>query len=371
MDAFDPVELEPLAPLAASSLAALGPPEPALLGPIVPGSIALVRGPRGVGKSWLALGIAHAVANGGGLLGWRGRRAPALYVETAMSGVLLGARLRELGPAADLRVICDERLDLTGEEDQARLLDALPEGGLLVIDGLAPVVRPGRAAWERFDAWIRMLRRAGHAVIVVDPVARPALAALADTLVTLKPGQVEADLGFAVEIASRHPLSAGDRAFVAGLSLDAGATTWTRTSLVPPELRAVIDAAHGGGTVRDIAAKLDLPITTAWRRLDKARALGLLAQTETGGKAEPVAPLEPCETGGTARADLAAVSTAVLKRTLARRAETPARAGETRPGPAILAGYDDAALAAECARRLKPEQAARLTARHAPALAAE
>jgi hypothetical protein len=60
-DAFDdPYALPP--PIAVSpgtGLAALKPPEPALLGPIAPGSIALIRGPRGAGKSWLALAIAH------------------------------------------------------------------------------------------------------------------------------------------------------------------------------------------------------------------------------------------------------------------------------------------------------------------------
>lgn len=379
MEAFDPAALPPLAPATAGSLSALSPPAPAIIGPLAPGSITLIRGPRAVGKSWLALAMAHAIANGGDLIGWQARPAPVLYVEAAMSGALLGARLRALGPAAALRAICDEPLDLTGEEDQARLLEALPEDAVLVLDGLSLVTRPGREAWQRFVAWLRMLRRAGHAVLLVDPSARPMIAALADTLVTLKPSPTDRDLGFAVDIASRRALPPADRSFAVDVALASGKAKWMRTSAIPPDLRAVVEAARGGGTVREIAARLELPAATAWRRLEKARALGFLDDhkaeiggtpdgTATAGEAPP--EHDARETSGTGRADLAAVSTAVLKRTLARRAAEAPEAGQRRPGPAILAGYEDAALVAECARRLKPPQAARLRTRYAPALAA-
>lgn len=370
------VDLPPLATSAAVSLAALPPPNPALLGPIAPGAVALIRGPRGAGKSWLALAMAHAIANGRSLLGWESRPAPVLYIEAAMSSALLGARLRALGAAPALQIICDERLDLTCEDDQARLLDALPDGGLLVLDGLALVTRPGREAWDGFARWLRMLRRAGHAVVLVEPTARPALAALADTLITLKPRQGEGDVSFAVEMASRLGLPPADRSFVADLALSSSRATWTRSSTLPVELAAVIEAARSGGTVRDIAATLGLPLATTWRRMDKARALGLLDQGgETGGTpdhrgmAGPGIAAAPGtgqgrETRETPRTDLSAVSTAVLKRTLARRSKVRARTGQNRPGPAILAGYDDAELAAECARR-KPFSI------HATALAAE
>jgi transposase-like protein len=367
-DEFD--DLPPAAALAASSLVALEPPEPALLGPIAPGSIALLRGPRGVGKSWLALAMSHAVASGSGLLGWNTRPAPVLYVEAAMSGALLGARLRVLGSAPALQIVCDERLDLSDADDQARILDVLPEGGLLVLDGLSLLVRSSRQGWDSFATWLRMLRRSGHAVLLVEPTARPILAALADTLLTLKPLQGDGEVAFSVEIASRQKLAASDRSFAVNVALMNDRATWTRAALIPPELRAVIEAAGTGGTVRDLAAKLGLPTATAWRRLDRARALGLLEAHETSGTADLVsAPRnesgrEPRETAGTARADLSAVSTSVLKRTLARRTELQGRDRAHRPGPAILAGYEDAELAAECTRRLKPKE-------YAPAMLAE
>jgi transposase-like protein len=365
-DFSDPyAPLPPLPSAPATSLATLRPPEPALLGPLAPGAITLIRGPRGVGKSWLALAMAHAIASDGALLGWTAQAAPVLYVEAAMSGALLGARLRALGPAAKLRIVCDERLDLTETDDQARLMEALPEGGVLVLDGLSLLVRRGGEGWTGFVDWLRRLRRSGHAIVLVAPTARPALAALADTLVTLR--RAEGDgVAFAVEITSRQKLAATDRAFTVELDLADGKAQWNRAATVPAELRDVVEAARAGATVRDIAARLGIPNTTAWRRLEKARTLGLIEKSGTGGTARASAPAPAAQPHGTSGTDLAAVSTAVLKRTLARRKEVPAGQGP-RPGPAILAGVADAALAAECARRLKPPQAERLLAQYAMA----
>ena len=62
--------------LPATDLARAAFPAPeAILGPILSrGSQCLVYGPPGVGKSMVALGIAHAAATGDSFLGWHAPR---------------------------------------------------------------------------------------------------------------------------------------------------------------------------------------------------------------------------------------------------------------------------------------------------------
>src|SRR5438445_118737 len=63
-------------------------------------SLALLYGPRGLGKTFVALGIAWAVAGGGSFLGWTADRPrQVLYIDGEMAATDLQARLRMLGSA--------------------------------------------------------------------------------------------------------------------------------------------------------------------------------------------------------------------------------------------------------------------------------
>src|SRR5436309_2177083 len=75
------------------------PARPALLDPILSaGSIGLVHGPAGIGKSFLALGIAWAVASGGSVLGWRAPRPQkVLYLEGELTAVEMQRRIDLFG----------------------------------------------------------------------------------------------------------------------------------------------------------------------------------------------------------------------------------------------------------------------------------
>src|SRR5437879_953830 len=92
-------------------------------------SLALLYGPRGLGKTFVALGIAWAAASGGSFLGWRASRPHrVLYVDGEMAAVDMQQRLRLLGsapPTLDFMILDLQRgvpPDLGYIEGQAKLL---------------------------------------------------------------------------------------------------------------------------------------------------------------------------------------------------------------------------------------------------------
>src|SRR5215213_6612595 len=74
-----------------------------ILDPVISAkSLALLYGPRGTGKTFLALSIAWAAASGTSVLGWRAhRRHRVLYIDGEMPAIDMKKRLALLGSAPD------------------------------------------------------------------------------------------------------------------------------------------------------------------------------------------------------------------------------------------------------------------------------
>ena len=156
-------------------------------------NLVLLHGPRGVGKTFVALGIAWAVATGGRFLGWQAPQPRrVVYVDGEMAAAELRARLGLFGetvpatiPAAipdtltfllgDLHYESEGLPDLGTLAGQNALVDQW--GGwpdLLVLDNLASLVAPryapsqgGADHWSAIQRWLLHLRRTGTAVLVV------------------------------------------------------------------------------------------------------------------------------------------------------------------------------------------------------------
>ena len=83
-------------------LAAALPERTPILDPILATkSLALLYGPRGLGKTFVALGIARAAAAGESFLGWQSPRPHrVLYLDGEMAAADMRERLAPLRPAA-------------------------------------------------------------------------------------------------------------------------------------------------------------------------------------------------------------------------------------------------------------------------------
>mgnify|MGYP001061180933 FL=1 len=266
-------------------LAADVPARRPLLEPILAaGEIAVLRGPRGAGKSLLALHLAIALARGGGkVLGWRvsggGRRV--LFVDGVLPLAVLRDRLAALSddtggkaPAGALHVLSHETQarvlpDLATPEGRAEIADLARNYDVIVLDSMMP---PGRgasaraaAAWSAVAGWLRDLRRCGTAVLVVEgDRARglPWLEAVADTVIALsRPKGHEPDEGARVEVRVVKSLRAHGPAlapFEASLAVNGGTACWQRESLRGPTPAEVWELHVQGLSIRRIAARLGL-----------------------------------------------------------------------------------------------------------------
>jgi putative DNA primase/helicase len=120
-------------------------PREFILEPLLAGNgIGLLYGPAGIGKSFVALGIAWAAASGGSFLGWRAPRPRrVLYIDGEMGEVDMRERLALFGPeppGLDFWLAGRDdgpSLQLDTLEGQLRLMESWDWPDLVVLDGTA------------------------------------------------------------------------------------------------------------------------------------------------------------------------------------------------------------------------------------------
>lgn len=162
-------------------------PREMVLAPILPSQgLAMLYSRRGVGKTYLTLGIAHAVARGGHFLRWRAPRARrVLFVDGELPAPVLQQRLRAIVtglPKTEpglldpgyLKIITPDLQrgampDIATPRGQAMLESRLEGGDLLVLDNLSCLARSGKEnegeSWIPVQDWALRLRQKGICVL--------------------------------------------------------------------------------------------------------------------------------------------------------------------------------------------------------------
>ena len=139
-------------------LSATFPPRSLMLAPWLPDKgLAMLFAPRGVGKTWFALSIAHAIAAGGGFLRWRAPRPRrVLYLDGEMPAGTLQERYTAVvaasmidAPGENFRLLAadfqiDGLPDLADIDAQRFYDPAIADAELVIIDNLSTIAHGRR-----------------------------------------------------------------------------------------------------------------------------------------------------------------------------------------------------------------------------------
>lgn len=162
------------------------PPRDYVLWPIIPEQgLTMLYAARGIGKTFVALSIAVAVASGGNLFGWRAEKPRrTLYIDGEMPARTMQDRIRAIETGAGCRlddnlfqlITPDEQPDgampnLSDYDGQLALADIVKDFDFIVIDNLATLCRGGKEnesdSWGKMQEWLLNLRHLGKSVLLV------------------------------------------------------------------------------------------------------------------------------------------------------------------------------------------------------------
>jgi hypothetical protein len=287
-----------LAPVDFTELMALQMPEREyVISPILQKqSLAMIHAPRGIGKTYVALSIALAVATGGAFLRWNApepRRV--LYLDGEMPAEFMQIRLRSMtsgmgGAPADgfFRLLNPDLLggpmpDISSEEGQATIEPYLTGVELVVLDNLSTLCRSTREnegdSWGPVQSWLLELRRRGIAVLVVHHSGKNGSQRgtsrredVLDTVLNLRrPQDYSASQGarFEVHIEKGRSLFGQDaEPFEAQLEVVDGVAAWSIVDQVDPVAERAIELLRARRPLRAIEAELGISRSTLgrWRQ---------------------------------------------------------------------------------------------------------
>lgn len=279
------------------------PPREMLFEPWLPSQgLAMLYGKRGLGKTYLALGIAYAVASGGALLSWRAPKArKVLYIDGEMLAAPLQERLAAIVKAAErepepgmLSIITPDLQprgmpDLATAGGQADIAEVMsPETKLIIVDSLSSLVRgEGREndaeSWLPIAEWALAQRVAGRSLLFLHHANRRGEQRgtskredLLDTVLALRPPsqhQPNQAARFEIHMEKSRGLCAEFVPIEAELTGDeGGGVTWTYRAIEETRADRILRMQADGMPVKEIAEELKVDRSTVYRALKRSAA---------------------------------------------------------------------------------------------------
>jgi hypothetical protein len=263
----------------------------------------MLYGWRGIAKTWLALGLAVAMATGGTYLRWKAPRARrVLYIDGEMPAIAMRERLdamlcdlpveRRGGALQGIRLLSDSLHrdglpDLASRQGQAAIDRVLGDTEVVVLDNLSTLTRYGDESeadsWRPVQPWLLKLRREGRSVVMVHHAGKGGTQRgtskredILDVVLQLRhPADYEPTQGARFEVHYEKARGLiGDQAapLEASLVMSGGRATWTWQPLADARDAEILEMHEDGTSIRAIAREMRLSKGAVERALKRARA---------------------------------------------------------------------------------------------------
>lgn len=256
---------------------------------------AMIFAGRGIGKTWLGLNIAHAVAGGGSFLRWASptqRRVayidgemPASALKDRYASIVAGATFD--APEANFRLVAadlqpDGLPDLADEAAQRFYESVIADAELIIVDNLSTVCRSLREneadSWGPVQSWCLRQRAAGRSVLLIHHANKNGgqrgtsrKEDVLDSVVSLKrPVDYNASEGarFEVHFSKSRGFWGDDAAPFEAQLVDG---QWHVGEISADDSADAIKSMKAGGaSIREIAERLGVPKSTVSDKLRRA-----------------------------------------------------------------------------------------------------
>lgn len=264
---------------------------------------------RGIGKTYLSLGIAYAVATGGEYLGWKAPKPRGvLYIDGEMPGTTLQDRLSKIvamhghdNNISKLRIITPDLQengvpDLATLEGQEIINQYIADDiELVILDNLSCLIRSGKENasedWMPIQAWLLALRAKQKSVLQIHHSGKSGSQRgcskredVLDTVIALeRPNDYNSSQGarFIVKYEKARGFFGDDaKPFEAHLCDNgAGKLSWKTVGIEEGNYQKVITMINDGLSRAEIIEELGINKSNVSRHLKRGRKEGLIKAT--------------------------------------------------------------------------------------------
>ena len=283
------------------------PPQELILSPWLPtAGLAMIHAKPGVGKTYLSLNIAYAIATGGSFLGWKAERPHGvLFIDGEMYPASLQERLAMIDKSNGGVQLQKKFSIISANLEQFGIPDLATEHGreainrkitddisVIVLDNLGSLIASGKEndseSWQPLQRWLLWLRGKGKSVVMVHHSSKAGdqrgtskrIDILNSSIRLERPRDYTQQEGarFIVRYEKARNFMGQDASpFEARLEVDSdGNAKWSKMSLEESTFQKIVTLANEGLNQKEISEELGVHKSTVSKHIKKAKSDGLI-----------------------------------------------------------------------------------------------